>query len=97
MNVATRRRGSFFDPENPARCALPGVVCKYMPVSLRFFFGTIIAIRKFRKEKVTIEQLISYGGSITKEGCGCIDVIVKIGRNLIVSGATSRPGKTLPC
>ena len=92
MNVA-RSVGRFFDKENPrldARLPDGSRVHACIPPLARV--GTIVAIRKFRKEKLTIEQLISYG-SITKEGARLLDVIVKIGRNLIVSGATSS-GKT---
>jgi Flp pilus assembly CpaF family ATPase len=92
MNVA-RSVGRFFDKDNPrldARLPDGSRVHAVIPPLARV--GTIIAIRKFRKEKLTIEQLISYG-SITKEGARLLDVIVKIGRNLIVSGATSS-GKT---
>jgi pilus assembly protein CpaF len=54
--------------------------------------GTVIAIRKFKKDRLTIEQLISFG-SITAEGAHLIDVCVKLHKNMIVSGATSS-GKT---
>jgi pilus assembly protein CpaF len=92
MNVA-RSVGRFFDKDNPrldARLPDGSRVHACIPPLARV--GTIVAIRKFRKEKLTVEQLISYG-SITKEGARLLDVIVKIGRNLIVSGATSS-GKT---
>ena len=54
--------------------------------------GTVVAIRKFKKEKLTIQQLITFG-SITELGAQLIDVIVKLHKNVIVSGATSS-GKT---
>ncbi len=54
--------------------------------------GTVIAIRKFTKERLTIEQLISFG-SITPDGAHLIDTCVKLHKNMIVSGATSS-GKT---
>ncbi len=92
MNVA-RSVGRFFDKDNPrldARLPDGSRVHAVMPPLARV--GTIVAIRKFRREKLTIEQLVSFG-SITKEGAELLDVIVKIGRNLMVSGATSS-GKT---
>ncbi|HTR42290.1 MAG TPA: CpaF family protein, partial [Pseudomonadales bacterium] len=92
MNVA-RSVGRFFDKDNPrldARLPDGSRVHAVIPPLARV--GTIIAIRKFRREKLTIEQLVSYG-SLTKEGARLLDVIVKVGRNLIVSGATSS-GKT---
>ena len=54
--------------------------------------GTVVAIRKFKKEKLTIQQLIQFG-SITEDGAQLIDAIVKLHKNVIVSGATSS-GKT---
>jgi pilus assembly protein CpaF len=54
--------------------------------------GTVVAIRKFKKEKLTIGQLIQFG-SITPDGAQLIDTIVKLHKNVIVSGATSS-GKT---
>jgi len=52
----------------------------------------VVAIRKFKKEKLTINQLIQFG-SITEAGAQLIDTIVKLHKNVIVSGATSS-GKT---
>jgi len=92
MNVA-RSVGRFFDKDNPrldARLPDGSRVHAVMPPLSRA--GTIVAIRKFRREKMTIQQLIDFG-SITKEGAHLLDVIVKLGRNLLVSGATSS-GKT---
>jgi pilus assembly protein CpaF len=92
MNVA-RSVGRFYDRDNPrldARLPDGSRVHAVIPPLCRS--GSIVAIRKFRKEKLTIDQLVSYG-SLTKEGARLLDVIVKIGRNLIVSGATSS-GKT---
>ncbi|HEY1789998.1 MAG TPA: CpaF family protein [Verrucomicrobiae bacterium] len=92
MNVA-RSIGRFYDRDNPrldARLPDGSRVHACIPPLSRS--GSIVAIRKFRKEKLTIDQLVSYG-SLTQEGARLLDVIVKIGRNLIVSGATSS-GKT---
>ena len=92
MNVA-RSVGRFFDKDNPrldARLPDGSRVHACIPPLARV--GTIVAIRKFRREKLTLQQLVSYN-SITQEGADLLDVIVKIGRNLLVSGATSS-GKT---
>jgi len=92
MNVA-RSVGRFFDKDNPrldARLPDGSRVHAVMPPLARA--GTIVAIRKFRREKLTIEQLVNFG-SISKEGAELLNVIVKVGRNLMVSGATSS-GKT---
>ena len=92
MNVA-RSVGRFFDQDNPrldARLPDGSRVHAVMPPLSRA--GTTVAIRKFRREKLTVQQLVDFG-SITKEGARLLDIIVKLGRNLIVSGATSS-GKT---
>ena len=92
MNVA-RSVGRFFDKDNPrldARLPDGSRVHAVMPPLSRA--GTIVAIRKFRREKLTLQQLVKFG-SISPEGARVIDMIVKLGRNLIVSGATSS-GKT---
>jgi len=54
--------------------------------------GTSVAIRKFSKEKLTIEQLIGFG-SLTEEAANLLDTAVKLHKNVMVSGATSS-GKT---
>lgn len=92
MNVA-RSMGRYFDKENPrldARLPDGSRVHAVMPPLSRL--GTMVAIRKFRREKLTMQQLIDFG-SITPDGAKLLDTIVKAGRNIIVSGATSS-GKT---
>ena len=54
--------------------------------------GTIISIRKFKKEMLTIQRLESFG-SIPHEGVLLLNAIVKLRKNPIVSGGTSS-GKT---
>lgn len=54
--------------------------------------GTIISIRKFKKDMLTIEKLESFG-SIPHEGVQLLNAIVKLRKNTIVSGGTSS-GKT---
>jgi pilus assembly protein CpaF len=92
MNVA-RSVGRFFNQDNPrldARLPDGSRVHAVIPPLSRA--GTTVAIRKFRREKLTIDQMVSYG-SISREGAQLLEGIVKIGKNLIVSGATSS-GKT---
>jgi pilus assembly protein CpaF len=92
MNVA-RSVGRFFDKDNPrldARLPDGSRVHAVKPPLCRA--GTVVAIRKFRKEKLTIRQLIEFG-SLSEEAARMLDIIVKMGKNLIVSGATSS-GKT---
>jgi len=54
--------------------------------------GTIISIRKFKKDMLTIQKLESFG-SIPHEGVLLLNAIVKLRKNTIVSGGTSS-GKT---
>ncbi len=92
VNVA-KNVGRLLNEENPrldARLPDGSRVHAVIPPLARC--GTVVAIRKFRKEKLTIKQLIEFG-SITEQGAQLIDVIVKLHKNVIVSGATSS-GKT---
>lgn len=54
--------------------------------------GTIISIRKFKKEMLTMEKLEGFG-SVPHEGVMLLNAIVKLRKNTIVSGGTSS-GKT---
>ena len=54
--------------------------------------GTILSIRKFKKEMLTMERLEEFG-SIPPEGVLLLNAIVKLRKNVIVSGGTSS-GKT---
>ena len=54
--------------------------------------GTIISIRKFKKEMLTLEKLEAFG-SVPHEGVLLLNSIVKLRKNTIVSGGTSS-GKT---
>lgn len=54
--------------------------------------GTVVAIRKFSKDLLTVEKLLTYG-SCSKPMMRLIETLVKLHKNLIVSGATSS-GKT---
>ncbi len=91
-NVA-KHVGRMLNEENPrldARLPDGSRVHAVIPPLSRC--GTVVAIRKFKKEKLTIGQLIQFG-SITEAGAQLIDTIVKLHKNVIVSGATSS-GKT---
>ncbi len=59
------------------------------PVALN---GPIMTIRKFPKEKVTMEQLIAWG-SVSKEAAEFLKMLVKAKYNIFVSGGTGS-GKT---
>ena len=92
VNVA-KNVGRLLNDENPrldARLPDGSRVHAVIPPLARC--GTVVAIRKFKKEKLTIGQLVEFG-SITQPGAQLIDAIVKLHKNVIVSGATSS-GKT---
>ena len=54
--------------------------------------GTVVAIRKFKKETLTIQRLLEFG-SLDEKTLNLIRAIVCLHKNVIVSGATSS-GKT---
>jgi pilus assembly protein CpaF len=92
MNVA-RSIGRFFNQDNPrldARLPDGSRVHAVMPPLSRQ--GTVVAIRKFRRERMTIQQMIDFG-SLSAGGARLLEGIVKTGKNLLISGATSS-GKT---
>lgn len=92
VNVA-KNVGRLLNEDNPrldARLPDGSRVHAIIPPLARC--GTVVAIRKFKKEKLTIGQLVEFG-SITAAGAQLIDTIVKLHKNVIVSGATSS-GKT---
>jgi len=91
-NVA-RNIGRNFNLENPrldARLPDGSRVHAVMPPLARC--GTVVAIRKFRKDKLTVGQLVEFG-SVSQNGASLIDAIVKLHKNVIISGPTSS-GKT---
>lgn len=54
--------------------------------------GPILTIRKFKKEYITMEELVSYG-TLTKECADFLKEEVRSGKNIFISGGTSS-GKT---
>jgi pilus assembly protein CpaF len=91
-NVA-RMVGRFFNSDNPrldARFPDGSRVHAVIPPLSKA--GTVVAIRKFSKEKLTMPQLVEFG-SISSDGADLIDAIVKLHKNTVVSGPTSS-GKT---
>ncbi len=54
--------------------------------------GTALTIRKFKKDKLNLDQLVRYG-SITPEGAVLLQIIGKIRCNVVISGGTGS-GKT---
>lgn len=54
--------------------------------------GTALTIRKFRKDSLTLDDLVNFG-SITPEGADILKIIGKVRCNILVSGGTGS-GKT---
>lgn len=54
--------------------------------------GTVVSIRKFKRDRLTMEKLVNFG-SVCERGAALLDVCVKLHKNIMVSGATSS-GKT---
>ena len=54
--------------------------------------GPALTIRKFKKDKLTLDQLVKFG-SITPEGADILQIIGKVRCNTIISGGTGS-GKT---
>jgi len=54
--------------------------------------GPSLTIRKFKKDKLTLDQLVNFG-SITPEGAQILQIIGKVRCNVIISGGTGS-GKT---
>jgi pilus assembly protein CpaF len=54
--------------------------------------GTTVAIRKFSKEKLTLNDLIAFG-SLSKDAARFLDICIYLSKNIIVSGGTGS-GKT---
>ena len=50
--------------------------------------GTVIAIRKFKKETLSIEKMLSFG-SLSDDAVLLIKALVDLHKNVIVSGGTS--------
>jgi pilus assembly protein CpaF len=54
--------------------------------------GPYVAIRRFFREKLTVERLLEFG-SLTKDAAALIDVLVKCKQNTVIAGGTAS-GKT---
>ncbi|WP_372655927.1 CpaF family protein [Halobacteriovorax sp.] len=93
MRAIAQSVGRVFDDDNPRLDArLPDgsrIHAVLPPMSKN---GTTVAIRKFSKEKLTINDLIKFG-SLSKDAARFLDICIYLGKNLIVSGGTGS-GKT---
>lgn len=54
--------------------------------------GTALTIRKFKKDKLTLEQLVKFG-AISPEGAAVLEIIGRVRCNTVISGGTGS-GKT---
>ncbi|MGO7719039.1 ATPase, T2SS/T4P/T4SS family, partial [Rhizobium johnstonii] len=54
--------------------------------------GPALTIRKFKKDKLTLDQLVRFG-AITPEGATVLQIIGRVRCNVIISGGTGS-GKT---
>jgi pilus assembly protein CpaF len=54
--------------------------------------GTALTIRKFKKDKLTLDQLVNFG-SISPEGAAVLQIIGRVRCNVVISGGTGS-GKT---
>lgn len=93
MRAIAQSVGRVFDNDNPRLDArLPDgsrIHAVLPPMSKN---GTTVAIRKFSKENLTINDLIKFG-SLSKDAARFLDICIYLGKNLIVSGGTGS-GKT---
>lgn len=92
MNVA-QYVGKRVNEENPymdARLPDGSRVAVVLPPCSRK--GASIAIRKFSKERLTVQDLIAFG-SLNEEIVQFLDIAVRLRKNIVVSGGTSS-GKT---
>ena len=92
VNIA-RSVGRILNDENPrldARLPDGSRVHAVIPPLCRC--GTVIAIRKFKKDTLSMEKMLSYG-SLSPEMAELIRTVVLLHKNVIVSGGTSS-GKT---
>lgn len=93
MRAIAQSVGRVFDGDNPRLDArLPDgsrIHAVLPPMSKN---GTTVAIRKFSKEKLTLNDLITFG-SLSKTAARFLDICIYLGKNIIVSGGTGS-GKT---
>jgi pilus assembly protein CpaF len=92
LNIAqyVGRRVSEDEPYLDARLPDGSRVAILLPPCSRK--GAAISIRKFAKEALTLEKLLSYG-SMSREMATFLQAVVKLKKNIIISGGTSS-GKT---
>jgi pilus assembly protein CpaF len=85
--------GKTVDPDRPvldARLPDGSRVCAVLPPAARR--GITVAIRRFPKERLTVDQLIKFG-ALTPSCRAFLDLCVQVKRNIMVAGGTGS-GKT---
>ena len=93
MRAIAQSVGRVIDADNPRLDArLPDGSRIHVVLPPMAKNGTTVAIRKFSKEKLTINDLVSFG-SLSKSAARFLDICIHLGKNIIVSGGTGS-GKT---
>lgn len=93
MRAIAQSVGRVIDADNPRLDArLPDGSRIHVVLPPMAKNGTTVAIRKFSKEKLTLNDLIDFG-SLSKTAARFLDICIYLGRNIIVSGGTGS-GKT---
>jgi pilus assembly protein CpaF len=93
MRAIAQSVGRVIDADNPRLDArLPDGSRIHVVLPPMAKNGTTVAIRKFAKEKLTLNDLIDFG-SLSKTAARFLDICIYLGRNIIVSGGTGS-GKT---
>src|SRR5207253_11043991 len=85
--------GKTVDPERPvldARLPDGSRVCAILPPASRR--GICVSIRRFPKEKLTVEQLVKFG-ALTETARDFLRTCVLVKKNIVVAGGTGS-GKT---
>jgi len=93
MRAIAQSVGRVIDADNPRLDArLPDGSRIHVVLPPMAKNGTTVAIRKFSKEKLTLNDLIDFG-SVSKMAARFLDICIYLGKNIIVSGGTGS-GKT---
>lgn len=93
MRSIAQSVGRTIDSENPRLDArLPDGSRIHVVLPPMAKNGTTVAIRKFSKEDLTLNDLIEFG-SLSKMAARFLDICIFLGKNIVVSGGTGS-GKT---
>lgn len=93
MRSIAQSVGRVIDQENPRLDArLPNGSRIHVVLPPMAKNGTTVAIRKFAKEKLTLNDMIQFG-TFSKVAARFLDICIYLGKNIVVSGGTGS-GKT---